>query len=534
MPKFISDAEMAKIISSAPKPKGSFISDAEMNQIISAPKEKLGLLDTAFEGAEDFAEKWTAPGRAAVGAAAGLISPVLKTADKYLGAPVRRAVYEAQDMYKGGLKPVVSGLLEQVGSDKPAPTGADIARRAGVPEVSISDAFPSMYSETGRGMALKRGGWADPSASGAVGLLNEIGTDPLSYVGASGYPKAKSLATSGTKRAIEEIPNVVSKLEKGTVSAASAASGVTKKEIQTLLDRTDEVLDLAKKYSNDMAAATDAKRSVWVKQIDSARRRLNDDLGKKLDAIGSGKTVDVSGVQNEIRKTAGQLHPQYDKQAIAEVDSILNEIDDAVASAKSRNFDVVPTKYGHSVSDLYSLKSRLQEIASGSYKKDGQIFQVGKKSQRAAKAGAAKANEMLSSVVPEVKEIDKKLAQLRKIEEKLNKNFLAEGKPNASVLSAGSDQNKFQKALAARLDEIAGTNIVRDAENLASAKTFGDPSLLPVDATGKSFTRLFTAMGGGLLLGGPKGLIAGGAMSSPAAIKAAAKARSAIKKGLIK
>jgi len=306
------------------------------------------------------------------------------------------------------------------------------------------------------------------------------------------------------------------------VKLASTTSGVAQKEIETLMNHTDEVLDLAKKYNNDIAAATDAKRVKWAQDISNARKGLNKQITEVLQSGAPKTPLDITGVIDEIEKIKTQLHPNYQKQAI-------NEIDDLLVEIKKAETDLG----GHSVGDLYALKSHLQDLAAGSYKKNGQIFQVGKDVQRAAKAGAANANKTLRVAAPEIKAADDGLSQLRRIEERLNKNILGEGKSNASLLAAGADQNQFQRGLLAKLDKLTGSTTLSDAEKLAAARTFGNPSFLPVDTTGKSLTRLVTGLGGGLLLGGPKGMIVGGAMTSPAAIKAAAQGRRAIK-GLLK
>src|SRR5699024_11012848 len=54
-------------------------------------------------------------------------------------------------------------------SDENVPEAKQIAARAGVPTTALSEKIPGMYSETGEGAALKKGGFFDPTAAGVAG-----------------------------------------------------------------------------------------------------------------------------------------------------------------------------------------------------------------------------------------------------------------------------------------------------------------------------------------------------------------------------
>jgi hypothetical protein len=61
----------------------------------------------------------------------------------------------------------------------------------GVPEgKALSDILPGMYSESGKGAALQKGGMFDPTTRGAAGFAADIVLDPLSYLGAGAAKKA--------------------------------------------------------------------------------------------------------------------------------------------------------------------------------------------------------------------------------------------------------------------------------------------------------------------------------------------------------
>ena len=78
------------------------------------------------------------------------------------------------------------------------------------------------------------------------------------------------------------------------------------------------------------------------------------------------------------------------------------------------------------------------------------------------------------------------------------------------------------------LEGVSGYPLLSKAGDLAAARTFGRPSLLPADYTGKAVAR---QVGGGLLGGavaGPIGAALGAASASPAALKFAINAGNAV------
>jgi hypothetical protein len=109
--------------------------------------------------------------------------------------------------YAGGLgRAAVAGAMEPiVGKDLVSmeqalkgevPGSAEIMEKAGVPNVALSEMLPQMYSDTGEGLALEKGGMFDPTARGAGGLVADIALDPTTYLAAP--LKAAQLAKAGT------------------------------------------------------------------------------------------------------------------------------------------------------------------------------------------------------------------------------------------------------------------------------------------------------------------------------------------------
>lgn len=117
-----------------------------------------------------------------------------------------------------------------------APSSAELMERAGVPKgLSASDipAIQALYSETGKGLPLQKGGMFDPSVRGAAGLGADIASDPLTYLslGASALgkgavklalnPVKEGLKAAGKKTYTSAFKNIDSKLAKEGIDPLS-------------------------------------------------------------------------------------------------------------------------------------------------------------------------------------------------------------------------------------------------------------------------------------------------------------------------
>lgn len=187
------------------------------------------------------------------------------------------------------------------------------------------------------------------------------------------------------------------------------------------------------------------------------------------------------------------------------------------------------TKYLANAQKLHDINKFLQSQASSAYGQSAVGFQVGDKAAQVAKGAAAIGRNILGDVVPEVSQANAGLSRLHSIEDVMNKNMLEEGKTPASLFAAGSGESSSNAKALKQLSAETGENIQGEAEKLAAARTFGNPSLTPVDRTGKSLARMAISGGAGSLIGykegGIEGALMGGVigegLSSPAAIKLA-------------
>ena len=126
-----------------------------------------------------------------------------------------------------------------------------------------------------------------------------------------------------------------------------------------------------------------------------------------------------------------------------------------------------------------------------------------------------------------IAEANNSLAKLHNIDDLMNSNLIAPGKPEAALLSAGSGTNLRNANALKSLGEMTGKDMKGDAEKLAAMKFFTNPSLTPVDTTGKAAGRMglggLAGAGLGHMTGIPGaeiiGATAGASTASPAAMK---------------
>lgn len=84
-------------------------------------------------------------------------------------------------------------------------TWADVLEKIGFSTKKLSDLFPDLYTETGKGVfKFRKGGFLDWSANGTFGLALDIITDPKTYIGGLGLftrmgIKGKGLTKAGKK-----------------------------------------------------------------------------------------------------------------------------------------------------------------------------------------------------------------------------------------------------------------------------------------------------------------------------------------------
>lgn len=195
----LSDEELATIASSkptAPTNDYSHISDEELAQIASqaTPTKTKSLYGGKYpiQIPENINPSDPAD---AIARAAGAGAEYI---DRYTGAPVRAFVsnYEngknlpeslsaAYDQFGKPANPEYSGKAQELRAQK----------AAGVPNTSLSDVFPSVFSEKPvpeNPLQPEKGGKLDISSAGAWGIARDIVENPLTYFGMVGGPQKTS------------------------------------------------------------------------------------------------------------------------------------------------------------------------------------------------------------------------------------------------------------------------------------------------------------------------------------------------------
>ncbi len=483
-----------------------------------------GLISSLVGGAQDV-------GQSALEGVGKLVEPVLKPYEKYVSGPIRAGLIAGtEEANKPGEKTLsdviipkgfiaaAKGAYNAIGKEEQPSFKAEIEK--GAPDwakKSASEAAPGLFSNTGEGWKLKKGGILDVSPTGVAGGIGEAIIDPLTMVA----PEGKILKAA--EKPMAEIVNLgksAKKIVGGAISdtaasatkkAGHALTGVAEKDIDTFIKRTNKVEDMAKKYGDDVQSAVDDARLGILDDVKSARQDLNNKISKEISTSGD-KIVSSTTASDSLNNWKKKLNKVNDADEIRQIDKEIQNL----KQLADENGDIL-------ASDLFSSYNRLKKVGSGAFQEGGQLFVPGSSAQKAAKDASREIRKVISSELPETSEALRKLSLLHKAEDTAGKGLLKEGAPAAQFATAGRSNTRQRKALG-QLEAITGSPITQKAEDVAAMQSFGNPSVLPVDQTGKSLTRMGVGTGAGLLLGGTPGAVVGTIATSPMALKYGIKA----------
>lgn len=216
--------------------------------------------------------------RAVGGAVAPYIAPIGRAVDRFTGAPVRAAIGAVQD----GTNPV-EAYASQFGEDPAqAPTGQEIAQKAGLGKTSLSDVLPSLYAHDGTSWKLRKGGLLDPTASGAAGLGVDVAADPLNLVG------------------VGEVADAAKAVGKGAASAVGTAADIAAKgaDIATGTGIATKSLDALKSIGQGTANVAN-----------SAKDALGNILKPSMaaDAADMAKIADANNIPRDLMSAAHEF-----------------------------------------------------------------------------------------------------------------------------------------------------------------------------------------------------------------------------------
>jgi hypothetical protein len=354
--------------------------------------------------------------------------------------------------------------------------------------------------------------------------------------GATSGPEGQSLGerfdrgVEGGKQALtiqgglETLPYIGKALKFGGKKIASTITGVSEKDISTYAKHTDEVNKMIKESGGEVTEAADQLREKVSKGIQSFKSKLSGQISGALKSSPKEPTIKVDGIIKHLEESKKGLDPVYKADAIREIEEEIAKI-----RIKAPNGLV-------NAQDLNVIKSGLQDAASSSYSKGGQLFSRGTDAQRAAKGAGAIARKTLNAVSPEIAQANNQLSALHTVEANLNKNLITAGKSDSALLAAGSGGNNRNAKMLQRLGDISGVDALGAAEKLSAVRQFGKAGLTPEGTTGKTLTRAMFGTGAGAAVGSIAGPIGaaigagvGGAVASPAALKVAINAANVAK-----
>lgn len=140
--------------------------------------------------------------------------------DKYTGAPARAAIWEAQH----GRNPF-SGFVEQFAEDpRRAPTGQEIARKAGVPDTSMNAGLTT-YTNPKTGITIPIREEDAPTLQEAVGLVIDIAADPINLIPGAMLAKPFTKGAQGVRRVGKMFRRGEDVVEAGAEAGARARAG---------------------------------------------------------------------------------------------------------------------------------------------------------------------------------------------------------------------------------------------------------------------------------------------------------------------
>jgi len=195
--------------------------------------------------------------------------------------------------YTGGLgRAAIAGAMEPfVGKDLVSveqalkgtvPSSSEIMEKAGVPNAALSDVLPQMYSETGEGLALEKGGMFDPTARGTVGFGLDIAADPATYL----VPYLKGVQVAGVASKAAKASRLGELLLNPLGEAVGAAGKGLKKGGEELYKSAFEKADRALATRYGKGSIADILKSEGFKgsaeEALTKTAKINESLGSKI------------------------------------------------------------------------------------------------------------------------------------------------------------------------------------------------------------------------------------------------------------
>lgn len=240
----LSDDELSKIAGGAPAASPS-MRPAPPKDVSALSTEALQKIAFGTAPKEEELGEDKSVGRQALD---GVVE-VGKAIDSYTGAPTRSAIGAVQD--GGGFMDAVGTFADRFGSDPAlAPTGKEIALKAGIPDVSLNAGTKGTYTSHKEGITIPISEDDAPTLAGVAGFGVDVLADPTNVIPVGAAVK---FAGKGTTKAA----NAVGKgLARGTIKAVDAIG-----DAKAATKAIDVVSDSAKSATQALGKIFSPKRA---------------------------------------------------------------------------------------------------------------------------------------------------------------------------------------------------------------------------------------------------------------------------------
>jgi hypothetical protein len=251
------------------------------------------------------------------------LSAVGKGVD-YAGGVTRAAAANIADAFVPGDIATKEDLLNALKANPPSTD--EYLERSGIPEgYSLSDLMPSIYSKTGEGLPLKKGGALDPTTRGAAGFVGDVALDPLTYLSFGASGAAKQAAKTGTKltktqKATRAITNPIEALSE-YAGKGIYKSGLKRIDQEAAKFGKEPVSDVLMKYGIAGSA-----KSIY-NQMDDLAAKLSSEANNIIqEAAEKGATVSMKDAMKIAQDRVGKLRAPRDPKLSPIADSLDDEI----------------------------------------------------------------------------------------------------------------------------------------------------------------------------------------------------------------
>ena len=243
--------------------------------------------------------------------------------ERYVDAPVRAQIGALQEG-QGFLDSIKAGGKQLGEKTLPTtPSGKEIMARAGVPTTSLSEVAPSLFSETGEGAKLKRGGILDASPAGVFGVLTQPSTFAIPGSVVAG---TASKVGAGATKAASQVGKLASPL---AVTAKAGAQAAEKG-----LFKVGEMMTAGNLKAADALAASKQLKGTQLLAPELYLKGAGKKIGAAREAIeGSGKALTDPAAFDKLSKVKAIIEAGEKKAAKTPGSAqLLERIDEALTS----------------------------------------------------------------------------------------------------------------------------------------------------------------------------------------------------------